>query len=112
MAKTLNATFIKYAKPIAKQYREAGKNWDWAAQGAALVKTILEEFGNVEEATSPDHKESRAEMVELVKMLNFPKNCQESYLAKIDSGEVDADGNAVMVMPKVASAKVVVEDFV
>ena len=108
----LNSTFLKYAAPIAKQYREAGKNWDWTAQAAALVKTILEESGNKEMAESAEDKEFRAEMVELVKQLNYPKNAHCVYLAKTPSGETDAEGKPVMMMPALGKNVVKVDDFV
>lgn len=106
-----NSTIIKHAKPICKILRDKGQNWTWDAQAALIVKYILEESGNAEMAVGADYKNDRQEWANNISKMGFPKNHQNVYLAQTVSGEVDANGNAIMLMPKVEGKEKLGNEF-
>lgn len=106
MAKIENSTIIKHATPIAQILRKRGENWTAEAMAAVLVKTILEESGNVE-ALGDDFKADRQAWIALAKpFITAAKNTQNTLLCNT----IGTDG--LPLMPKCeATAKVEVAEF-
>lgn len=91
MPKITNTTVIKHAEPICRKLQAMGKNWNWEAQAAMLVRVILEESGN-QEMLSDDFKNERKEWANIIVQFGYPKNAQNSYLAQTNG----SDGKPLM----------------
>ena len=91
MPKIENSTVLKHAKPMCEALNKAGRNWNWDAQAALIVKFILEESGNPE-MLEDGFKEDRKALVAEVLKFGYPKNFQNSYLSKT----LDDDGKPLM----------------
>ena len=100
MPKIENSTVLKHAKPMCEALNKAGRNWNWDAQAALIVKFILEESGNPE-MLGDGFKEDRKALVAEVLKFGYPKNFQNSYLSKT----LDENGKPLM------AAMVVRADF-
>ena len=99
MPKIENSTILKHAKPICDSLNKAGQNWSWEAQAALLVKTVLEEMGATEQL-GEEFKADRQAVIALISKFGYPKNFQNSYLAKTEI-------NGKPMMPEVAKNEAV-----
>jgi len=96
MPKIENKTIIKHAQPICDALNKIGKNWTAKAQAAVIVKVVLEEMGATEQL-GEEFLADRQAVIALVEKFGYPKNFQNSYLAKT----MQADGKTPM-MPEVS----------
>lgn len=110
MPEIKNATVKKNVTRIAKVLNERGQNWSAEFSATVIVRSLLEECGEVEllNATDADSMKCRAELVAMITpLITAANNYQNTYI----NATLGDDGKTPLMAKVAGMAKTVSAEF-